>query len=187
MRRVLVIDHFDSYTWNLVHLVAVVTGRLPDVRQQTGTDLARLEGYSHLVLSPGPGSPDEESTSGLRELLNRPGPPSVLGVCLGMQIIVQAFGGTVGRTSPAHGVVSELTHDGEGLFAGLPPRFRVVRYHSLAAIDVPRPLEVTARAEGVVMAVRDPCNKVVGVQFHPESVLAEFGEEIVRNFFDVAG
>jgi anthranilate synthase/aminodeoxychorismate synthase-like glutamine amidotransferase len=175
--RVVVVDHHDSYTWNLVHLVASVTDVLPDVVEHdevTGPDLL---GYTHVVLSPGPGHPDEHDWSVLD--LGRP----VLGVCLGMQGMVTHLGGAVERVAPAHGEVAAIGHDGRGVFAGLPQGFDAVRYHSLAAVSLPDSLEATAWAEdGVVMGVRHRTLRVEGVQFHPESILSEHGATIVGNF-----
>lgn len=169
------VDHHDSYTWNLVHLIAAVTGSLPDV--VSCDDAVDLSAYTHLVLSPGPGRPDEYDWSCLE--LDRP----VFGVCLGMQGIVTHLGGVVDRVEPAHGDVAHITHDGRGLFQGMPSPFAAVRYHSLAAVAIPDVLEVTARSEdGVVQAIRHRDRPISGVQFHPESILSEFGVELIANF-----
>jgi len=181
--RVVVVDHRDSYVWNLVHLVAEVTGELPDVVEHdevTVTDLAR---YTHVVLSPGPGHPDEPRDFAVgRELLRLQTLPT-LGVCLGMQGLVTAYGGRVDRVTPVHGAVATVTHDGRGVFAGLPSPLGAVRYHSLAATALPDCLEVTARSEdGVVMGVRHRARPLEGVQFHPESILSEAGARMVANF-----
>ncbi|WGY02338.1 aminodeoxychorismate/anthranilate synthase component II [Nocardioides sp. QY071] len=176
---VVVVDHHDSYTWNLVHLVAGVTGVLPTVVQWD--DPVDLATYSHIVLSPGPGHPTEYAW-GFDE--GRP----VLGVCLGMQGLVVAFGGEVGRVEPAHGTVEAVTHDGRGVFAGLPDPIAAVRYHSLAATRLPDGLEATAwAADGTVMGVRHRTLPLEGVQFHPESVLSEHGARLVANFLAVGG
>lgn len=184
---VVVVDHHDSYTWNLVHLVASVTGRLPRVVQHDEVTAADVLAHSHVVLSPGPGSPDEprDFTVGREVLLA--GTRPVLGVCLGMQGLVAAYGGTVGRATPAHGTVARISHDEAGIFDGLPQGFRAVRYHSLAALSVPSPLAVTAWADdGTVMAVRHTSLPLVGVQFHPESVLSECGHELVAAFLGLS-
>jgi anthranilate synthase/aminodeoxychorismate synthase-like glutamine amidotransferase len=177
--KVLVVDHHDSYTWNLVHLVAGVTGTLPDVREHD--EAVDLAGYTHLVLSPGPGHPSNPEDFALGPAVFECGLP-VLGVCLGMQALVAAYGGTVAAVEPAHGEVAHVHHDGEGLFAGLPQGFAAVRYHSLAATVVPDDLVVTATADGVVMGVRHRSLPLAGVQFHPESILSEHGAAIVGNF-----
>lgn len=180
---VVVVDHHDSYTWSLVHLVAAATGTLPRVVQHDEVSAADLLAHSHVVLSPGPGHPDEPADFAVgREVLRQDEVP-VLGVCLGMQGLVTAYGGRVERHPPAHGRVSTVDHDGLGVFVDLPARFRAVRYHSLAAVEVPADLVVTARAEdGVVMGVRHRSRPLEGVQFHPESVLSEHGARLVANF-----
>lgn len=171
---VVVVDHHDSYTWNLVHLVAGVTGVLPTVVQWS--DPVDLSAFSHIVLSPGPGHPAEYRW-GFDE--GRP----VLGVCLGMQGLVVAFGGEVERVEPAHGKVEPVVHDGRGVFAGVPAPLDAVRYHSLAATRLPDELEATAwAADGTVMGVRHRTLPLEGVQFHPESVLSEHGARLVANF-----
>ncbi len=183
--RVLVVDHYDSYTWNLVHLVAAVTGELPEVAQHDAPDLpGRLGEFSHVVLSPGPGRPTDPADFALGPDVFERGRP-VLGVCLGMQALVTSYGGTVARVEPAHGEVAAVTHDGVGVLAGIPSPFDAVRYHSLAAVAVPDELEVTARADGVVMAVRHRQLPLEGVQFHPESILSRYGHEIVANFLGI--
>jgi anthranilate synthase/aminodeoxychorismate synthase-like glutamine amidotransferase len=180
--RVLVVDHYDSYTWNLVHLVAAVTGELPGVvEHDTDGLLERLPSYSHVVLSPGPGHPQEPADFALGRAAFTAGVP-VLGVCLGMQALVTAYGGTVDRVEPAHGEVAQVEHQQVGVLAGIPSPFEAVRYHSLAATEVPDVLEVTARAEGVVMAVRHRTLPLEGVQFHPESILSRHGHELVATF-----
>ena len=185
-RRVVVVDHYDSYTWNLVHLVAAVTGELPVVVEHDQVSVQDLDGFTHVVLSPGPGSPDNEGDFRVgREILLRAATP-VLGVCLGMQGLVSAYGGRVAAVEPAHGEVAAVTHDGTRLFDGIPSPFEVVRYHSLAAVEVPDCLEVTARSEdGVVQAVSHRSLPLQGVQFHPESVLTRHGARLVANFLEV--
>ena len=182
--RVLVVDHYDSYTWNLVHLVASVTGVLPDVVEHDRVAPAVVDGYSHVVLSPGPGHPDDERFFSVGRRILRAAPVPVLGVCLGMQGLVTAYGGRVQRVHPAHGEIAVVRHDGEGLFAGVPDAFRAVRYHSLAAVELPKVLRRTAVDEvsGVAMAVAHTDRPLLGVQFHPESILSEHGADLVRNF-----
>jgi anthranilate synthase component 2 len=179
---VVVVDHHDSYTWNLVHLVATVTGVLPAVVQHDEVGPDDVLRHSHVLLSPGPGSPDDPAdfAVGRKVLLAATRP--VLGVCLGMQGLVTTYGGTVGRHVPAHGEVALVEHDGRGVFTGLPQGFRAVRYHSLAAVEVPACLEVTARAGDAVMGVRHRELPLEGVQFHPESILSEHGAAMVRSF-----
>jgi len=180
---VVVVDHHDSYTWNLVHLVAAVTGDLPTVVEHDEVDAKGLldKGFSHIVLSPGPGRPDDPRDFSLGRAVFELGVP-VLGVCLGMQALVTAYGGTVARVEPAHGEVASVDHLGAGVLAGIPSPFDAVRYHSLAAVVVPDELEVTALAGEVVMAVRHRELPLEGVQFHPESILSRHGADIVRTF-----
>ena len=184
MARVLVVDHYDSYTWNLVHLVAAVTGTLPDVVEHDAPDtLERATAATHVVLSPGPGHPAVPQDFALGRAVFELGRP-VLGVCLGMQALVTSYAGTVDRVAPAHGELARVTHDGAGLFTGVPDHFDAVRYHSLAAVDLGPTLRCTAHDEvsGVVMAVAHPDLPLVGVQFHPESILSRHGERLVGNF-----
>ena len=175
--EVVVVDHHDSYTWNLVHLIAGVTGVLPAVVEHDEVTAADLASYSHVVLSPGPGHPDEHEWSVLD--LGLP----VLGVCLGMQGIVTRYGGVVDRVPPAHGQVAAVRHDGAGVFADLPQGFACVRYHSLAAVSLPDELVATAWSEdAVVMGVRHVALPIEGVQFHPESILSEYGAAMITGF-----
>ncbi|MDP3968232.1 MAG: aminodeoxychorismate/anthranilate synthase component II [Nocardioides sp.] len=187
--RVLVVDHHDSYTQNLVHLVAGVTGELPSVVQHDEVDAAALldGGWTHVVLSPGPGSPTVTGDFAAGTTLLQQGKIPVLGVCLGMQGLVTAYGGRVARVRPAHGEVARVTHDGRGVFTDLPQGFSAVRYHSLAALEIPAVLEECAWAvepDGtrVVMGVRHRERPLHGVQFHPESILTEHGAALVARF-----
>jgi anthranilate synthase component II len=179
---VVVVDHHDSYTWNLVHLVAAVTGVLPTVVQHDEVGVDEVLAHSHVLLSPGPGHPADPADFSVGRDVLRSGSRPVLGVCLGLQGLVLAYGGRVERVDPAHGLVAEVTHDGRGVFAGLPQGFGAVRYHSLAAVVVPEELEVTATAGSVVMGVRHRTLPLEGVQFHPESILSEHGRAMVANW-----
>ena len=180
---VIVVDHHDSYTWNLVHLIALVTGDQPRVVQHDEVEPDDVLRHSHVVLSPGPGHPAEPTDFAVGREVLLAGTRPVLGVCLGMQGLVTAYGGGVGRVLPAHGEVAQVSHDGRGVFTGLPQDFVAVRYHSLAAVVMPRALEATAWSEdGVVMGVRHRSLPLEGVQFHPESILSEQGAALVRNF-----
>jgi anthranilate synthase component 2 len=189
---VVVVDHHDSYTWNLVHLVAAVTGRMPTVVQHDETSAAELLAFSHVVLSPGPGHPADPADFAVGADVIRAGTRPVLGVCLGMQGLVTTYGGTVERGVPAHGEVSSIDHDGAGVFAGLPQGFQVVRYHSLVASALPDELVATAWCDGgsgrppVLMGVRHRTLPQEGVQFHPESILSECGARLVANFLEVS-
>jgi anthranilate synthase/aminodeoxychorismate synthase-like glutamine amidotransferase len=144
--------------------------------------------HSHVVLSPGPGHPDVVTDFSVGREVLAAGSVPVLGVCLGMQGLVTAYGGTVDRVPPGHGTLALVEHDREGLFAGLPSPFPAVRYHSLAAIELPACLRRTAvdAHTGLTMAVAHRDLPLVGVQFHPESVLSEHGAELVANFLELA-
>lgn len=186
---VVVVDHHDSYTWNLVHLVASVTGALPRVVQHDEVTAIDVLHHSHVVLSPGPGHPDLSADFSVGREVLLAGTRPVLGVCLGMQGLVTAYGGTVARDRPAHGEVALVSHDGRGVFRDLPQELRAVRYHSLAAVEVPDVLDVTATCLGadgssVVMGVRHRWLPLEGVQFHPESILSEHGAALIANFLD---
>ena len=182
---VVVVDHHDSYTQNLVHLVAGVTGVLPTLVQHDVCEPADVLRHEYVVLSPGPGHPAEPRDFSVgREVLLDGGRP-VLGVCLGMQGMVTAYGGVVDRAVPAHGRVARIQHDGAGVFRGLPQDFAAVRYHSLAATVLPDVLVRTATAgDDAVMGVRHRDLPQEGVQFHPESILTEHGAAMLANFLE---
>jgi anthranilate synthase component 2 len=183
------IDNYDSFTYNLVHLFEELGAEVQVFRNDAITvDEAAALAPLHLVVSPGPGRPEAAGIS--VELIRRLGPTvPTLGVCLGHQAIVEAFGGQVGRARALlHGKSSPVEHDGKGVFAGLPEGFEAGRYHSLAATRVPDDLEVTARTrDGEVMGVRHRTLPIEGVQFHPESVLTPLGPELGRNFLGPRG
>jgi anthranilate synthase component II len=183
---VVVVDHHDSYTWNLVHLVASVTGALPAVVQHDEATADEVLAHTHVVLSPGPGHPADPADFSVGRAVLVAGTRPVLGVCLGMQGLVTAYGGEVGRVEPAHGEVAAISHDRRGVFAGLPDAFAAVRYHSLAALVVPDALEVSAWSGGVVMGVRHRTLPLEGVQFHPESILSEHGARLVSTFLGIS-
>ncbi|HEY6962643.1 MAG TPA: aminodeoxychorismate/anthranilate synthase component II [Gaiellaceae bacterium] len=186
--RVLMIDNYDSFTYNLVHLLEELGADVVVRRNDHITpDEAEILSPSRLVVSPGPGRPEDAGASiPIIDRLCRRVP--ILGVCLGHQALVQLFGGTIGRARDlVHGKATIVTHDGRGIFAGLPPDFLAGRYHSLAATTVPDAFEVSATApDGEVMAVRHKELPVDGVQFHPESVLTPHGRDIMRNFLERA-
>jgi anthranilate synthase/aminodeoxychorismate synthase-like glutamine amidotransferase len=182
--RVLMIDNYDSFTYNLVQYLGELGAELEVVRNDVTTvDELLGRGYDRVVVSPGPCTPNEAGIS--VEVMRRFPEAGVktLGVCLGHQSLVQAFGGKVVRHVPVHGKATEIEHDGAGLFAGLPNPLTVGRYHSLVADPaLPDVLRVTARGDGVVMAVRHRELPALGVQFHPESVLTPDGKRMLENF-----
>ncbi len=183
---VLLIDNYDSFTYNLAHLLEELGANVTVVRNDRidGADAERLA-PERLVVSPGPGRPADAGAT--LEILDRLGQRTpTLGVCLGHQAIVEVFGGEVGQARALlHGKASAVAHDGRGVFEGLPTPLEAARYHSLAATRVPACLQVTARTDdGEVMGVRHRELPVEGIQFHPESVLTPLGREIVRNFLE---
>jgi anthranilate synthase component 2 len=189
MTDVVVIDNYDSFTWNLVHLIGPLVDSIRVVRNDETSAGALLEDAPDaIVLSPGPCTPNEAGIC--LDLIRDAGPTiPIFGVCLGMQAIGQAFGGKVVRAPlPMHGKVSRVSHGGRGVFRGLNGPFEATRYHSLvvAKDNCPAALEVTAEADGLIMGLAHRELPIHGVQFHPESVLSTNGERIVRNFLDIA-
>ena len=185
---ILLIDNYDSFTYNLAHLFGELGAEVV-VRHNDAITAEQAERMapSHLVVSPGPGGPADAGIS--IEVVRRLGQRTpTLGVCLGHQAIVEAFGGEVGHAlNLLHGKSSMVRHDGRGLFAGLPSDFLAGRYHSLAATSVPGVFETSATtADGEVMAVRHRELPIDGVQFHPESVLTPHGKDIAKNFLEGA-
>jgi len=183
---ILLIDNYDSFTYNLAHLFGELGAEVTVLRNDAiDADGAEALAPTHLVVSPGPGRPEDAGAT--PEILRRlAGTVPTLGVCLGHQAIVQVHGGEVGQARElVHGKATIVTHDGRGIFAGLPEDFLAGRYHSLAATSVPDVFEVSARsADGEVMAVRHRELPIDGVQFHPESVLTPHGRDIARNFLE---
>jgi anthranilate synthase/aminodeoxychorismate synthase-like glutamine amidotransferase len=186
----LMIDNYDSFTYNLVQYLGELGARLVVRRNDEATidDLLAL-GASRLVISPGPGRPEQAGVTleAIREFSTR---VPILGVCLGHQAIGLAFGGTVIRAPrPIHGKTSTVEHDRRGVFSGITSSFQAGRYHSLVVEEatVPAELEVSARTkeDGVVMGLRHRERPVHGVQFHPESVLTQEGRRILRNFLEI--
>ena len=185
---ILIIDNYDSFTWNLVQALGALGAEVEVVRNDVLTP-GEIEARApeRIVISPGPRTPREAGIS--TEIIRRfAGRVPVLGVCLGHQCLAEAFGGAVGRAERVmHGKTSEVRHDGAGVFEGLPNPLRVMRYHSLTVDErtLPPELVVTARtAEGEVMGLRHREWPVEGVQFHPESYRTESGAELLRNFVE---
>jgi anthranilate synthase component II len=186
MANLLLIDNYDSFTYNLAHLFGELGAEVV-VRRNDEVTIEEAEAMepTHVVISPGPGRPE---AAGVSEDIVRAfaGRKPLLGVCLGHQAIVSVFGGEVGPAHDlVHGKATMVGHDGRGLFAGLPEDFLAGRYHSLAATSLPESLEISATAaDGEVMAVRHRELPVDGVQFHPESVLTPVGRDLARNFLE---
>jgi len=183
---ILLIDNYDSFVYNLARYVREL-GETPLVCRNDGLTMSEIERMapSHIIISPGPRSPNEAGVS--IEVVRRFGPSiPVLGVCLGHQVIGAAYGAAIVRArQPMHGKVSRIHHDGSGIFAGLPTPFDATRYHSLSvsSASLPPVLRVTATADdGEIMALEHREHPVVGVQFHPESALTEHGYQLLDRF-----
>jgi len=178
--RVLVIDNYDSFTYNLVQYLGELGAEVEVLRNDVDELLEREP--DRVIVSPGPCTPDDAGLSmrAVRSFGERGTP--VLGVCLGHQSLAQEFGGRVVRGKPVHGKTAEMEHDGRTIYAGLESPLVVGRYHSLVVEDLPDVLEVSARAGDVIMGVRHAELPIEGVQFHPESVLTPNGKQMLRNF-----
>ncbi len=183
---ILLIDNYDSFTYNLYQYLSELGADVHVVRNDEATieDVAEMS-PEKIVISPGPCTPEKAGIS--NEVVRRFGPTSpILGVCLGHQCIGYAYGGAVGGAGEImHGKTSMVHHDGKGVFEGIPNPFEAIRYHSLAVYeeDLPGDLEVTAWTDGgIIMGVRHKTHPVEGIQFHPESIMTRVGHDILRNF-----
>jgi len=186
---ILVIDNYDSFTWNLVHYLMELGAEVEVVRNDAiSAGQALSTGAKAFLLSPGPCTPNEAGVSlDLVAACADAGAP-LLGVCLGHQAIGQHFGGKVVRGGLMHGKTSPVTHDGSGLFEGLPSPFTATRYHSLIVENIPDSLIINARSEdGSVMGFRHATLPIHSVQFHPESIATEHGHDMLANFLRIAG
>ena len=183
---ILLIDNYDSFTWNLVHYLMELGADVEVVRNDDmSAGQALSSGAQAFLISPGPKTPNEAGVSlELVEACAEAGKP-LLGVCLGHQTIGQHFGGTVTRGGLMHGKTSPVTHDGSGLFEGLPSPFQATRYHSLIVENVPPSLVVNATSDdGHVMGFRHATLPIHSVQFHPESILTVHGKQILKNWIE---
>jgi anthranilate synthase/aminodeoxychorismate synthase-like glutamine amidotransferase len=187
--RILVIDNYDSFTYNLVQYLGELADPAHEIEvvrnDHMSVDDLLLRGYDRVIVSPGPCTPNEAGIT-LEAVRRFPiAKIPTLGVCLGHQALVQAWGGRVIRHEPVHGKTSTIEHDERTIFSGLPQNLEVGRYHSLIAADeLPDILERSATGGGVVMAVRHRELPAEGVQFHPESVLTQHGKQMLRNFME---
>ena len=186
--KILVLDNYDSFTYNLVQYIAELTGETPSVFRNDAISLDDVDAYDFIVLSPGPGLPSEAGI--MPELITRYGHSKhIFGVCLGMQAIGEAYGGELYNLPKVyHGVATQIqiVDNQELIFKNIPKQILVGRYHSWAVVrdTLPSELMVTAEdTEGVIMALSHKRHNVCGVQFHPESIMTDYGKQILRNFF----
>jgi anthranilate synthase/aminodeoxychorismate synthase-like glutamine amidotransferase len=182
--KVLILDNYDSFTYNLAQYIGELGAEPVVYRNDVLTpDEAEALNPDRLVISPGPGRPEDAGYS--MEYIIKLGPKMpTLGVCLGLQAAVAAFGGSVGLApEPRHGKTSAITHDGRGVFSGIPSPFEATRYHSLAAVDIPDVFEESAHSDdGVLQGIRHTSLPIEAVQFHPESIMTTQGKALLANF-----
>jgi len=187
--KILIIDNYDSFTYNLVHMVEKITGNFPTVFRNDEISVAEVENYDIIMLSPGPGIPDEAGV--LKEVIKTyASTKPIFGVCLGLQAITEVFGGKIINLDDVfHGVATEMkvTDKNAIIFKDIPEKFMAARYHSWSATDkdFPKEIQVTARdEEGGIQAIEHKVFPISAVQFHPESILTDVGEQIVTNFIN---
>jgi len=187
--NILILDNYDSFTYNLVHMVEEITGKLPDVYRNDEIEVEEIQRYDVIILSPGPGIPDEAGI--LKEVIaSYAGIKPIFGVCLGLQAITEVFGGNIVNMGEVfHGVATEMTvlKKDAVLFKNISVKFDAARYHSWIASkeNFPSELEITAIDEdGEIQAIEHKVFNISAVQFHPESILTEVGEQLVRNFLE---
>ena len=189
--KILVLDNYDSFTYNLVHMVEDITGNLPDVYRNNEISIEEIEKYDAIILSPGPGIPDEAGI--LKDVIKYyAGKKPIFGVCLGLQAITEVFGGNIVNMGEVfHGVATEMeiTKKDAIIFKDIPTKFEAARYHSWIAThkNFPSQISITAVDEdGGIQAIEHNTFNISAVQFHPESILTTVGEQIVRNFINNA-
>ena len=187
--KILILDNYDSFTYNLVHMVEKITGNFPAVFRNDEISIEAVGNYDVILLSPGPGIPNESGI--LKDVIKRyAGIKPIFGVCLGLQAITEVFGGTIINLEDVfHGVATEMriTDKDAVIFKDVPETFLAARYHSWAATDAgfPEEIQVTARDEdGLIQAIQHKIFPISAVQFHPESILTDVGEQLLRNFIN---
>ena len=187
--KILLLDNYDSFTYNLMHYIGEA-GADVEVKRNDALSVEDVMavGYDAIVISPGPGTPDESGIC-LEVIKQAAGKIPLLGVCLGHQAIGQVFGGSITRDKPMHGKVSKVTHSDKGVFRNLPKSFNATRYHSLIIErdTLPDVLEITAETEdGVIMGIQHKEHNIHGMQFHPESIASEHGHVLIDRFLELA-
>jgi|TARA_B110000902_G_scaffold124994_1_gene145874 anthranilate synthase component 2 len=187
--KILILDNYDSFTYNLVHMVEKITGNFPSVYRNDEISIEDVDYYDIIMLSPGPGIPDEAGI--LKDVIRTyAGRKPIFGVCLGLQAITEVFGGKIINLEDVfHGVATEMTVTDKSaiIFKDIPKTFLAARYHSWAATDegFPQEIQVTARDEdGLIQAIEHKIFPISAVQFHPESILTDVGEQLLRNFIN---
>jgi anthranilate synthase component 2 len=187
--KILILDNYDSFTYNLVHMVEKITGNFPSVYRNDEISIEDIDYYDIIMLSPGPGIPDEAGI--LKDVIRTyAGRKPIFGVCLGLQAITEVFGGKIINLEDVfHGVATEMTVTDKSaiIFKDIPETFLAARYHSWAAKDegFPQEIQVTARDEdGLIQAIEHKIFPISAVQFHPESILTDVGEQLLRNFIN---
>ncbi len=186
---IILIDNYDSFTYNLYHLLGEL-GQEVKVFRNDAITVGEVKNLApeKIVISPGPGNPGNKKDFGVcAGIVGGVDGTPILGVCLGHQGIISHFGGKIVRNTPMHGKTSMVEHNGKGIFAGVPSPLRVMRYHSLVGTEIPECLEITAKSldDMQVMAVQHKTLLIFGVQFHPESIMTEHGKKIMENFLKV--
>jgi len=186
---ILMLDNYDSFTYNIVHEIEKMGYNIEVLRNDYDIEKIDFDKYEAIILSPGPSNPDNAGIT--LEVIKRNLHKPMLGICLGMQAMVQAFGGKIVKASQImHGKIDYISHTGENIFAGIPQRFKAVRYHSLCGEkeSFPEVLEVEAHSsDGTIQGISHKEYPVYGVQFHPESFETEYGDALFKNFIDLAG
>lgn len=180
---ILLIDNYDSFTYNLVHYLADI-GVEVEVKRNDALTAEEALAYEAVIISPGPCDPDKAGIC--LDVIKQSKTTPIFGVCLGHEAIGQAFGGKIIRTEPMHGKTSKVSHTGKGVFKDLPSPFTATRYHSLIVSHetLPDCLEVTAEVDGIIMGIQHKELPIHGVQFHPESIASEHGHRILENFIE---
>lgn len=189
---ILIIDNYDSFTYNLYQLVGKYSPDILVVRNDK-INVEEIEKIkpSHIILSPGPGNPENERNFGIcKKILQKFKEIPILGVCLGHQGIFVEYGGNIIKTLPVHGKKDMITHEKSALFNNIPDKFEIIRYHSLVCEkkSIPKDLEITSLTDdGIIMSVEHKKYPTFGIQFHPESIGSSYGDIVIKNFLDVEG